>query len=262
MQGTVQFVLGIDWQTYATSPAIAAAIATLIKAFGVFYAVCGVATLLCTPTRRWAQVILVLGALSLTFLAYCYYRDKLYRLGEFGEYCTQFSLPLLFVFWVRGTFSRDSLLNAFRIGVALTFTCHGLYAIGFYPTPGEWITMTTTLTGLGDTDSLRLLRVAGVLDFVAAALIFAPFRSVALPALAYTAFWGLATAIARSATFVRWENLSDSTAQWLHESLMRLPHATIPLVLILALRHRSARPASPVETSPSERSLASALPLS
>lgn len=263
MQGTVQFFLGLDWQTYATSPGIAAGIATLIKAFGVFYAVCGVAALLCTSTRRWAQVLLVLGTLALTFLSYCYYRDKLYRLGEFGEYATQFTLPLLFVFWIRGTFSRDTLLNCFRVGVACTFTCHGLYAIGFYPTPGEWITMTTTLTGLGDADSLRLLRVAGALDFAVAALIFAPFRSIALPALAYTTFWGLATATARSATFVRWENFSDSTTQWLHESVMRLPHATIPLVLFLALRKGSARPATtPVETSHSERSLASALPLS
>jgi hypothetical protein len=250
MEGIVHRLLGLDWQTFATSPTIAAGIATLIKSFGVFYLFCGVAAVLCTPTRRWAQALLILGSVALTFLSYCYYRDKLYRLGEFGEYATQFTLPLLFVWWVCGTFSRDTLLGGFRVAVALTFSCHGLYAVGFYPTPGEWITMTTTLTGLGDADAFRFVRAAGVLDFVVAGLIFAPWRGIALPALAYTACWGLATAFARSAAFVRWENFSDSTTQWLHETIIRLPHATVPLVLFLALRGAINRVApSPAPTS-------------
>ena len=258
MEGTVGLLLGLDWQTYATSPAIAAGIAGLIKGFGVFYAICGVATLLCTPARRWTHAALVLGSVALTFLAYCYYRDKLYRLGEFGEYATQFTLPLVFVWWIRGRLSREILLHVLRAGVALTFACHGLYAIGFYPTPGEWVTMTTTLTGLGDTDALRLLRFAGAFDFAVAALIFAPSRGLALPALAYAGLWGLATALARSAAFVRWENLSDSTTQWLHESMMRVPHATVPLVLFLALRARSTTSGTaPAPAPPPERPLAS-----
>ncbi len=261
MEGVVHQWLGLDWQTYATSPVIAAGIARLIQGFGMFYVLCGVAALLLTPARRWARALLFLGSVALTFLSYCYYRDKLYRLGEFGEYATQFTLPLLFVWWVGGTFSRNALLNAFRVALALTFACHGLYAVGFYPTPGEWITMTTTLTGLSDADAFRFVRAAGVLDFVVAGLIFAPMRGIALPALVYTACWGLATALARSASFVRWENFSDSTTQWLHETVIRLPHATVPLVLFFALRSGIDRVApAPAPASVPPRPFAPASP--
>ncbi len=110
--------------------------------------------------------------------------------------------------------------------------------------------MTCLLTGLDDLWALRLLRVAGVLEFVVALAVLLPFRRVALPALAYAAAWGLATALARSAAFVRWENLSESSAQWLHETVLRLPHAAVPLVLFLALRRAAAAPAPRDEPSP------------
>jgi hypothetical protein len=242
MQRPVAWFLGLDWQTYATSPAIADGITGLIKGFGVFYVLCGIAALVCTPKRLWTHLTLILGTVSLVFLAYLSYRNRLYKLGEFGEYTTQFTLPLLLVWWICGTLSRPALLNFFRIGVALTFACHGLYAVGFYPTPGEWVTMTVTLTGLDDSAALLLLHFAGFMDFAVALLILVPLRDLALPALTYAGAWGLATALARSASFVRWENFSDSSAQWLHESIMRLPHATVPLVLFLALRARFAPP--------------------
>lgn len=91
------------------------------------------------------------------------------------------------------------------------------------------------MTGWSEGAALEFLYLVGALDLLVAAAVLAPAR-LAKPALAYAAIWGLLTALARGAAFIRWENLSDSTAQWLHEVVMRLPHAAVPAVLFLALR--------------------------
>jgi len=233
MEAPVRFFLGLDWNTYATNPATEAFIRGLIHAHGGFYLLCAVAAALCTPSKRWTHWLLFAGALSLFFLSYLYYRDKIYRLGEWGEYACQFALPVLLVLSVRGVSWENRIRPLIRIAVALTFACHGLYAIGFYPTPGEWTTMVMMITRLGEDSSLLLIRVAGALDFLAAALLF--FARWERPAVLYAFAWGLLTALARSVAFIRWDNFSESTAQWLHETIIRLPHAVLPLVLLIAL---------------------------
>lgn len=242
MAGAVGFFLGLSWEDYATSPAVAAVIAGSIKIIGGFYLVCGIAALRFTPTRRWTHLMLALGALALTFLAYCSYRDRLHRIGEFVEHASQFALPLLVVLWSRAIFSREVLANVLRVVIALTFAGHGLYAIGVYPTPGEWVTMTMALTGLGDGAAMDFLRIAGGLDFVVAAALFVPH--LARPALVYAAAWGLLTALARVAAFVRWDNFAESASQWGFETLVRLPHAALPVALLWLLRARE--PAFPL----------------
>ena len=82
--------------------------------------------------------------------------------------------------------------------------------------------------------AIQILQVAGVLDFVLAVLIFIPGKA-ARWALAYAVLWGLATSVARVWANVYWEFPLESLHQWLFESVMRLPHALIPLALWLWL---------------------------
>ncbi len=253
MEGVIAVVVGMSWETYATSPEVAAAIATGVQVIGLFFVLCAVAAGCCSPTRRWTHFVLAAGALALTFLAYVTYRDRLYRIGEFAEYACQFTLPLLLVLWTRGAVSGALLGNLLRVAIACTFVGHGLYAVGLYPTPGDWVTMTMGLTGLGDAAAMTFLRIAGVLDFVVAAALFV--GPVARSAALYAAVWGLLTAVARVAAFVRWDSFADTASQWVFETLVRLPHAALPLALFWLLRARaaSAEPFPQVRTpSPSE----------
>jgi hypothetical protein len=250
MEPLVSGIFGVPWETYATSPAVAAAIATGIKLVGLFHLDCAFAAWRCRPEYsatstpaafvRWPGVLLIAGSLELTFLAYCAYRDRVYRVGEFVEHASQFALPLLLALAAFGTLTTERLLFALRVAVACTFAGHGLYAVGFYPVPGEWITMTMAATGLSESSAFTFLEIAGLLDFTVAAAVFAPTLPIARFVFGYAAAWGLLTALARPVAFVRWDNLADSSAQWLHEAILRLPHAALPLAALWLLRVRFA----------------------
>jgi hypothetical protein len=256
MEPLVSGLFGVPWQTYATSPAVAATIGGGIKLLGIFHLACAFAAWRCqspafpfspTPSsssapapRRWPHALLIAGSLALTFLAYCAYRDRLHRIGEFVEHASQFSLPLVLALAARGVLTTPRLILVLRVAVACTFAGHGLYAVGFYPTPGEWITLTMAATGLSEPASFTFLRLAGLLDFVVAAAVLLPWIRLHRPTLAYAAAWGLLTALARPAAFVRWDNLADSSAQWLHEAVLRLPHAALPLAALWLLRASNA----------------------
>lgn len=252
MEPFVTGLFGVPWEIYATSPAVATAIAAGIKLVGVLHLACAFAAWRIAPAaapaaaapsrRTWAHALLLVGALSLVLLAFCSYRDRVYRIGEFFDLACQFTLPLLLAFSARGLLSASRVLAAIRVAVACTFAGHGLKALGLYPVPGEWITMTMLGTGLSETHAFRFLEFAGLLDFVVAAAVLLPWIRLDRAAFAYAAAWGLLTALARPAAFVRWDNLADGSAQWLHEAVMRLPHAALPLAALWLLA-RSAVPA-------------------
>lgn len=238
MEGAVTFLLGMTWEAFATSPAVGSVITGSIQLLGGFLILGGIAALACTPARRWTHVVLILSGILLTFLAYVTYLDRLLRIGEFVEHAAQFSMPIILALWTRDAISRATLIHTLRLVIACTFVGHGLYAVGVYPTPGDWVTMTMLATGFGEEAALQFLWIAGILDFVVAGALVSP--PLARPALIYAAVWGLLTALARVVAFVEWDNFAGSTSQWLFETLVRLPHAVLPLVLLWLLRAPSS----------------------
>jgi hypothetical protein len=128
--------------------------------------------------------------------------------------------------------SYKQLLFGLKVAIALTFTCHGLYAVGYYPRPGKFIQMTMTILGTNKEASVIFLNIAGILDFVLSVLIFLP-RRFALIGLGYAAFWGLATTAARVWANYIPEFWQDSLLTWTHESIMRMPHFMVPLAVML-----------------------------
>jgi len=91
---------------------------------------------------------------------------------------------------------------------------------------------------LKDSDARNLLKIAGVIDFVAAVSLFLPY--VYKPALIYCIVWGFATALARIVVNYDAQFPIDTLHQWLHETIYRLPHGGIPLVLFILLKNRGA----------------------
>ncbi|WP_020567890.1 hypothetical protein [Neolewinella persica] len=115
--------------------------------------------------------------------------------------------------------------------VALTFIGHGFYAAGVHPVPASFVMMTQASLGVGEGVARNLLFSAGLLDFMAAALLLIPRNKAMLIALCWIIPWAILTTLARWWSYqgiVEWNTL---LTQWLPEVIIRLPHVLVPLVL-------------------------------
>jgi hypothetical protein len=235
MEPVVLFFRGGTWQEYVTSAATDRFIQNIINGFGIFYAFMAVLTLLVRGkllTRlAW---LYILSSVSLAFLAFLYSKEKFYHVGQFFEYTIQFLLPLFFLYTATGRIRLTRLLLYMKIAIALTFTAHGLYALGIYPLPGVFTDMFITILGVSETTARQLLLLAGVLDFVVSVCLFIP--GIAKYATLYAVLWGGLTALART-----WGNFYpdfplESLHQNLHETFIRMPHMLVPLAVLLIMQ--------------------------
>ena len=175
---------------------------------------------------------MILGAVSLFFLAGLYCKEKFFSIGQFFEYSIQFSTPIiLYILTVKQKFTSNLILF-FKIIIALTFVCHGLYAVNYYPRPGLFMDMTMNILGLSETSAEYFLLAAGWLDFAIGIGVFLPFRYAKF-VLIYATIWGFLTTISRIWAHVYFDFFVDSLNQWWFESAYRLPHFLIPLTLFL-----------------------------
>ena len=228
--------LHIAWSDWVSSAAVDNAIATAVQCMGCFLAVAAVVSWLPLAGRKIRQLLLAAGGLILIFLALLYTKEKFMHLGQFFEYSLQFGTVFLLLWTLQKGYISGAIHYTARVAIALTFACHGLYAAGYYPVPGSFMSMVMTGLGIGQADALQLLYFAGIADFAAAGLLLLPWRAAWLPGLLYTVIWGLLTTLARL-----WSNywISDwetMLVYWLHEFIYRLPHFLIPLWLLLLYR--------------------------
>lgn len=245
MEGFVMKVFGLDWTTWATSTVVEANLNLTTQWIGGFFVLCAVAALMSTPRRILAHVCLGLGALFLAVIAFAVYRDKMLRMVEFFELACMIVAPLALILATRREGGHEMLLrHGLPIVMAATFAGHGLYAVGFYPLPGDWVTMVMTILRISEPAAVHLLFVAGVLDFLVAVGVFVP--GLRMASAIYAAGWGLMTAVARTVANVGMENFHESAVFWIPETLIRLPNGLIPLVIaclfIRAIRNSPATP--------------------
>ncbi len=224
----VQSLLGMSWEAYASDPGVENAIQNIIGSFGILYAVCALAVIPLGPWRAWKTVLIGAGTFSLFLLSILYGIEKFWRWGEIVEYASQWMAPVLLIL-LHTRFASHRLLSGLaRAAIALTFIGHGLYAIGYYPVPGNFIDMVIINLGVSETTAMKLLLAAGILDFAVAAGMLLPFRW-ASPFLAYAAAWGLVTALARFGYFYDTTIFSFGAIAFLPEVIYRLPHAGLPI---------------------------------
>jgi hypothetical protein len=229
MEGIIQTVFGMDWQAYVTHPNTDWWIQQLVFGTGVFYVLAGLVAITVQRWGRAGRVVLWISSFSLVLLAGLYCKEKFFFLGQFLEYALQFTAPAVLA-WVavapERRFNR-SLLLFLKVCIALTFTCHGLYAAGYYPRPGYFVFMVMSILGVDEVAAVYFLQVAAALDFILSVLIFLPGR-VARIALAYAVFWGLSTTIARPWAYAYVATWDTVLLQWVHEAVMRFPHFLVP----------------------------------
>jgi hypothetical protein len=250
MEQAVLRFLGMDWTTYATSPAVNDGITLAIRVLGGAYLLFAVAALLASSTRAWTRATLWIAAGFVSVLALAVTKDKLWMPGEFFEFACQLAAPMALALLCRRAPAGENPdacpppARLLRFAVAATFAAHGLYAVGFLPAPGEWTTMIMTILRTGEPTAVGILRAAGWMDFVVALLILTP-RADRWAAV-YAAAWGLLTALARPLAFVTPDAAAEGLRYWLPEMLVRLPNAAVPaaLLALLIAQHPKFSPAA------------------
>lgn len=251
MREIVASVFNTDWGTWVSSFEIGDRIDAAVRIQSIVFLLFAVAALV--PCRkRWFRLLYLLASVDLAFLAWLKFLDAGVGLGQLAEHASQVAMPLILFLLVRNTAQSHSTTIVIKAALALTFIGHGLFAIGFssnslwlsHPLPGRFTEMTMLCLGFeNEASAERFLLIGGILDLLAAAVIFAPGRSARL-AFGYMLLWGFLTALARPWAYFDAANASDSLNTWLPEALLRTPHFALPLYVLLALRaNRTKNPA-------------------
>ena len=243
MEPVIEKLTPWTWHEYVTNLAVDETIQRWMAGLGIVYAVCGITALFINRLPNFFKVFQWTGAAGLFVLALLYMKEHFFHTGQFFEFALQCCSP---VFLVLQPQLSPRLVFWMKIAIALTFACHGLYAIGYYPRPGYYTEMTMRILGISQAAAILLLKVAGALDFVVAAGIFLPWKW-AKWILAYAAFWGLATSLARIFGNFFWQFPLQSLYEWVYQTVYRLPHFLIPLVVFLWGKERFSGQVSQVE---------------
>lgn len=234
MEGFITGLLGISWQEYATSPTTDSNIQLLIRLFGLFYLTMAVLVLFIQEKHKFGKPLLWISAVCLSFLAFLYCKEKFFHIGQFFEYASQVLCPILlsFALYNKTFFTSNGFIRLAKIAVALTFIAHGMYAIGYYPRPGVFVDMTISSLGVSEDTAHIILRIAGILDFVAGIGLF--WKNNSFYFIFYCVIWGFLTAFART-----WANVQmgplffDLLHQYLPQTIYRMPHALLPLIVLI-----------------------------
>lgn len=234
LEGWVERLLGMSWQEYATDvEGVDRFINNLNFSLGIFWLICAILALMMHWKKRWMAWLLYLGSFSLLLLSALYWKEKFLAIGQFFEYALQVGAPLLLVYLCFNPNGNGlRFRHLVRALISIAFVCHGLYAVGFYPQPGPWIQWTMQMFFI-PTDAMasNFLKIMGWLDFVAAALIWVPHKLTRNLSLWYCILWGFMTALARVTSNFYWDFPMESLHQWTYETLVRLVHGGIPLLL-------------------------------
>ncbi len=226
--------LGVSWEEFVGSGANDGFVQSWLGRVWWLYFAC---TLLTITVRKnsWLQMCgLILGSGLLVLLSYANYVASQLQLPMFIEHGGQMLIPILLVMALAlGARHRITVITAV-IAVIMTFAGHGCYAIGFWPTPGNFYAMTSVILGVEYPTAHALLRTAGVMDFGVCIGICIPYLRGA--SALYASVWGFLTAIARPAAGMSWGLNYWGADQFLHEAIFRAPHFLIPLYLFLLWR--------------------------
>lgn len=227
----VENTFHLSWFSYVTSPLMNQLIQMIIWGIGGIFIASALISMRSDVLSRFQQAVLLIGSALLTFLAFLYCKDKFFRLGEFFEHAIQFGTPLALLYCFQHSATLHRLQIFLKALIVLTFVSHGLYAIGYYPVPGNFQDMTLSILPLSNQYGLLFLKIAGILDLCVAAMICLGLGTT--PALMYAVFWGTATAMARVMANVSVSTFIYDLHQWLPETVYRLPHGIIPLATLV-----------------------------
>jgi len=241
IEGIVENIFNTPWNEYVTSNKTDAFIQNTIRINGLFYAVCAAMSLIINiDSNKYIKYLLNLGGVSLILLSFLLSKTKFFHVAMFFEHAIQFGVPFVLLYLIKTKNNFSKIVLPLKILTALTFTSHGLYAIGIvYPLPGQFVAMTLTTLPLTEDIAKQFLLSAGLLDFLAVLFMFIP--RLQKIGMLYAFFWGTATAFARILTGLSYDISFSILHQYLYATIYRIPHGLIPLILYYFIKNSSAK---------------------
>lgn len=221
--GRVTTWLGFTWNAYTIDANL---FANGLQLFiGSIFLITSIMVFFEAKMPRLTRFLNIFGAFWLFILAFLHQKDQFYQIGQCLEYALQIATPLIFVQWM-----EEQKIDTFIfITIALTFSCHGLYAIGYYATPASFIEMTLNVLNCNETQAIFFLKIMGLLDFLASIFLFFPkLRQIGL---VYCILWGFLTMMARPFAYLHTDLGISNVLYWFAEALCRVPHFGIPFLL-------------------------------
>lgn len=237
MKPLIEALTPWTWHDYVTNLAVDESIQQWMVAGGIFYLLCAAACLFYDKMPRWVQWPIWVGVIGQVLLALLYMKEYFLHIGQFFEYALQFCAPVFLMVYYKNEAFTPQLVRAMKWATALTFLCHGLYAVGYYPRPGLFTSMTMQILHCSEAFAVNFVTLAGWLDFAVTIGIFLP-NKWAKWFLLYAAIWGTLTALARVFGNFYWDFPLASLHEWAYQTVYRLPHGLIPLVLFMTIRRK------------------------
>lgn len=234
--GWLADALDVSWETYVAEVVTDGRIMTAVRAVGIVYLSMAVMAVTAKRESRVQLSLLGLGCGLLALTDFCKYVGAGYAIATFVEQGGQVLSPIVLILALRRGARDKWTVRVALAAFCATFVGHGVYASGLAPTPGHFYGMVSAILGLGEQASDVFLKIVGVLDFVVCVGVLVPvMRRVSL---AYAAVWGLLTALARPVAGMSLSAPWWGVDQFLHEAVFRMPHACLPLFLLLVFKTR------------------------
>lgn len=244
MQGLAESI-GYQWINLLQDPTVDAVIMQGGRALGLLFVIAAIVSCFAQKLPKFVnRIFLIGGAVLLFFYAFCLFLEKGQLIGLWLEYTAQFTSPLLLFAALYWSISSPKMIFSLKVIIAITFVCHGLFAMGYYPRPGHFVDMMIYGFGIKESAAHQVLFYIGILDIVIAILFFVPVQFLVYSALTYAFIWGFLTSIARMVTTFQADLFFSSLNQNIPEFLFRFPHFLLPFIVILLIfqwnrRHRA-----------------------
>ena len=227
----------LEWEQYAATSEPLIRIVQNIT--GGWFLVCALVCWWVRPSgRRWASSLVLIGMVGLMPYWLLSWVDKNYQFAIFLEHFLQWGTPLLLLLY--GRIQARKWFFLAWLFFACTFIGHGQYAIGLgVPHSNDFVNMCIRLFNTDEAGARVMLIVFGWLDFLVVFLALVP--AMRLYAMAYAAFWGLATAFSRILCHYTPAEDFYGMHPWAAEWIVRNAHGLVPLAMLLVAWQLSFR---------------------
>ncbi len=227
---------GLSWEDFVGTGANDGVVQVWLGRLFWLYLACAVASLVSAESKKlvwlkWIQsALLVLGMGLLSLLAFAKYVKADFELPALVEQGGQVFMPLILVLALVLGVRHWATIGLAMLALVLTFVGHGSYAMGFWPTPPQFVGMTTLITEWEYEGVIKFLWYVGLVDLIICIGLLTPMKRLCV---GYAFIWGMLTSIARPYSGMSWDLNYWGADQYLHEAIYRAPHFVIPAFLFV-----------------------------
>ena len=159
--GLCSWILGIPHGELMSDPNFEKYLDWFNDGLSILFFLAALSVLFINKKKSWFKRFVKIGGYLLLFTAFGYFVEKKFVLAQFLEYTAQFATPYLLLMAVKYKMKSWFLFVA-KWSIAITFVCHGLYAIEIYPIPADFINMVINFTGMTNDEAKLILKLWGI----------------------------------------------------------------------------------------------------